>query len=236
MKILLRPDQDRLHKQETWKKSAYAFVPFRTHFGELCGFADDIVIGGKGFGMHPHQEMEISTIVVAGAQRHKDSTGSEHHVTANMVMTMSAGTGIQHSEVNASETEPFHSYQIWVYPKVSGVAPRHATFTYQAEDKHNQVLLALSPDGRNDTAIINQDAFFSVATLQQMQAIQYAMHLPLNGVYIHCVRGQVSIAEQLLQSGDALGIYDTTEPITIQAIDDSELIFVEVPMMRGIQL
>ncbi|MCA9912241.1 MAG: pirin family protein [Anaerolineae bacterium] len=236
MKTLLRSNQDRWHKQEPWKKSAYAFVPYRTHFGELCGFADDVVQGGHGFGLHPHQEMEISTIVVAGAQQHEDSTGSQHHVTENMVQTMSAGTGIQHSEVNASSTEPFHSYQIWVYPKVNSVSPRHATFTYQPADKLNRILLTLSPDGRNGTAIINQDAFFSVSRLQPGTMIDYTMYLPGNGVYLHCVSGEIAVAEHKLRSGDALGVYETGGPITITAVVDSELIFVEVPMTRGIQI
>lgn len=231
MKTLFRWNQDRWHKQDSWKKSAYAFIPNRTHFGELCGFADDVVQGGHGFGLHPHQEMEISTIVVAGAQQHEDSTGSKYRVTNNMVQTMSAGTGIQHSEVNASLTEPFHSYQIWIYPKVSGIPPRHATFAYEAADKLNRILLTVSPDGRDGTATINQDAFFSVSRLQSNTMIAYRMYLPGNGVYMHCVSGEITVVEHQLRSGDALGVYETDEPISIKATTDSELIFVEVPML-----
>jgi len=135
MKFLHKPNEDRMHKKDAWKTSAYAFVPMQTHFGELCGFADDIVNAGQGFGMHPHQNMEISTIVVSGSQAHKDNTGSEGIVDANCVQTMSAGVGIVHSEFNASKTEPFHSYQIWVYPKLMDVKPRHEKFSYQPEDK-----------------------------------------------------------------------------------------------------
>ena len=123
MKFLHRPSQDRWHKQDEWKKSAYAFVPYKTNFGELCGFADDVVAAGKGFGMHPHQNMEISTIVVDGEQAHRDDTGSEGIIDRNCVQTMSAGTGIMHSEYNRSETASFHSFQIWVYPKTLNVTP-----------------------------------------------------------------------------------------------------------------
>jgi len=233
MKTVLRNSQDRIHKQDAWKKSAYAFVPYQTHFGELCGFADDVVEPGQGFGMHPHQNMEISTIVISGAQAHKDNTGSEGVITENCVQTMSAGTGIMHSEFNASDTASFHSFQIWVYPKKENVKPRHEKFSYQAEDKLNKVLLTLSPDGRNGTAFINQDAFFSVSKLETGNSLSYKMNLKNNGVYIHCASGSISIDDNKLEAGDAIGVYET-DLFSIHSIEDAELIFVEVPMVRGI--
>lgn len=193
MKFLHRPDKDRWHKQDSWKKSAYAFVPNQTHFGELCGFADDYVSGGKGFDMHPHQNMEISTILMSGSQAHKDDTGSAGVIHPNSIQTMSAGTGIRHSEHNASEDDPFHSYQIWVYPKERNVQPRHETFTFQPEDKRNRILLALSPDKRLNTALINQDAFFSVCRLEKGYSVDYTMNLNGNGVYVHCASGAITI-------------------------------------------
>ena len=235
MKLLKRPNEARWHKQDAWKKSAYAFAPNQTHFGELCGFADDIVNGGEGFGMHPHQNMEISTIVVAGSQAHKDNTGGEGIIHQNSVQTMSAGTGIMHSEFNASETEPFHSYQIWVYPKEMNVKPRHEAFTYQPVDKLNKILLALSPDKRNNSALINQDAFFSVSYIEKEVELAYTMNLSGNGVYIHCVNGSITIEDITLNEGDALGVYET-DLVTLKALANAELIFVEVPMHRGIKV
>jgi redox-sensitive bicupin YhaK (pirin superfamily) len=235
MKFLHRSNESRIHKEDAWKKSAYAFVPMQTNFGELCGFADDIVNAGQGFGMHPHQNMEISTIVVSGSQAHKDNTGSEGIVDAHCVQTMSAGTGIVHSEFNASTTEPFHSYQIWVYPKLMDVKPRHEKFSFNPEDKKNNVLLTLSPDRRNNTALINQDAFFSVSHLSKGVSIEYKMNMAGNGVYIHCVNGLVEIENYTLKEGDALGVYET-ESIQLKASEDSELIFVEVPMARGVKV
>lgn len=235
MKFLHRPNQDRMHKQDAWKKSAYAFVPNQTNFGELCGFADDIVNGGEGFGMHPHQNMEISTILAAGSQAHKDNTRSEGIIDANSLQTMSAGTGIMHSEFNASKTEPFHSYQIWVYPKAMNVKPRHEKFSYAPEDKKNKILLTLSPDKRNNSALINQDAFFSVSHIEKEVALDYKMNMVGNGVYIHCVSGGIAIENYLLKEGDALGVYETDE-IKITAAENAELIFVEVPMHRGINV
>lgn len=235
MKFLYRPEKDRWHKQDEWKKSAYAFVPNQTHFGELCGFADDIVSPGQGFGMHPHQNIEISTIVISGSQAHEDDTGSKGIVNENMVQTMSAGTGIMHSEYNASKTEPFHSFQIWVYPKIKNVAPRHEAFAYQSADKMNKILLTLSPDKRNGTAMINQDAFFSVSNLQSGHSVQYLLNMPGNGVYIHCAKGAVSISDHKLDSGDALGVYEV-DSVEITASQDSELIMVEVPLTRGVNI
>lgn len=235
MKFLHRPNDSRWHKQDAWKTSAYAFAPNQTNFGELCGFADDIVNGGEGFGMHPHQNMEISTIVVAGAQAHKDNTGGEGIIHQNSVQTMSAGTGIMHSEFNASKTEPFHSYQIWVYPKELNVKPRHEAFTYQPADKLNKILLTLSPDKRNNSALINQDAFFSVSHIEKEVALEYKMNLSGNGVYIHCVSSTIAIDNYTLQAGDALGVYET-ESFQLIASETVELIFVEVPMHRGITI
>ncbi len=235
MKFLHRPSQDRWHKQDEWKKSAYAFVPYKTNFGELCGFADDVVAAGKGFGMHPHQNMEISTIVIDGAQAHRDDTGSEGLIDSNCVQIMSAGTGIMHSEYNASQTASFHSFQIWVYPKKMNVTPRHEKYTYQPEDKRNKILLSLSPDKRNGTALINQDAFFSVSSLDAAKQVVYKMNLKGNGVYIHCAKGTVMIENYTLQAGGALGVYES-DMIKINAGQLAELIFVEVPMHRRINV
>ncbi|TAH20088.1 MAG: pirin family protein [Cytophagales bacterium] len=235
MKTLYRPSENRWHKKDAWKTSAYAFVPYQTHFGELCGFADDIVAAGKGFGMHPHQNMEISTIVLQGKQTHKDDTGGEGILGGNAIQTMSAGKGIMHSEYNASETESFWSYQIWVYPKEQNVVPRHEKFEYQPIDKLNKVLLTISPDKRKGSAKINQDAFFSVSRIEVGKKIDYAMNLEGNGVYIHCAEGKVQIGEFTLKAGDALGIYEI-ETVQLEALADTELIFVEVPMERGVKV
>lgn len=235
MAHLLRPSAARIHKEDPWKRSWYAFVPGSTHFGELTGFADDIVAGGTGFPMHPHRDMEITTILLEGAQLHEDSTGGKHRVDPHSVQTMSAGTGIRHSEVNASATGSFHSYQIWVYPKTLGRAPRYGTFTFTPEQKRNTVLLALSPDERNGSALIGQDAFFSVSALDAGISLEYGMQLAGNGVYIHCAKGQVAVDGHLLRPGDAIGVYDA-QAAHIQAHEASELILVEVPMQRGIHV
>jgi len=235
MKTLVRKNESRIRKDDKWKKSYYAFVPYQTHFGELCGFADDIVFAGQGFGMHAHQNMEISTIVVEGSQAHQDNTGSSGIIGVHSVQTMSAGTGIMHSEYNASKTHPFHSFQIWVYPKTFDAKPRHEEFNYEPKQMLNNILLSISPDRRKNSALINQDAFISLLKLEKNRSISYSMNLINNGVYIHTVDGKIKIGENFLCAGDAIGVYETSE-FGISSEEESELIFVEVPMMRGIKI
>jgi redox-sensitive bicupin YhaK (pirin superfamily) len=235
MQTLLRPSTARIHRWDDWKTSAYAFVPYQTCFGELCGFADDVVAPGRGFGMHPHQDMEINTVMLVGAQRHRDSTGSTILIDAHDVQTMSAGTGILHSEVNASSTEPFHSYQIWVYPKHRGVAPRHEAFRPRADAARNRFVLALSPDRREGSALIGQDAFLSRAVFDAGKGGRYPLHGAGQGVYVHCARGEVTVAGHRLAAGDAIGVWET-EACTVEAIAAAELVLVEVPMTRGVRV
>jgi quercetin 2,3-dioxygenase len=234
MKTLWRPDASRMHRTDAWKRSAYAFVPYQTHFGELCGFADDVVAPGQGFGMHPHREMEISTILLSGSQRHRDSTGGTQVLSPNAVQTMSAGTGIEHSEGNASTTAPFHSFQIWVYPRDRGGPARYETFSHSPEDKQNRLLLALSPDRREGSALIGQDAFFSVSALTAGTTLHAPVRVAGDGVYVHCASGSVVVAGQRLGPGDALGVWETDD-FTLEALETSELILVEVPMRRGVK-
>ena len=229
MNYLVKTNADRTHRADTWKKSWYAFFPYQTYFGKLTGFSEDIVAGGRGFGMHPHQNMEIVTIPVAGAQTHRDSTGSVHTLDASSVQVMSAGTGIEHAEMNASATEPFRSFQIWVMPQVPNVTPRHEALHYQPADKQNRVLTVISPDGRDNSLTINQQAFFSLSHLTAGTSLPYALNQPANGVYIHVVSGEVSVAGQLLGAGDAIGVWDSST-VALAATTDSELIFVETPV------
>jgi redox-sensitive bicupin YhaK (pirin superfamily) len=115
------------------------------------------------------------------------------------------------------------------------VAPRHEAFVYQPADKLNKILLALSPDKRQGTALINQDAFFSLCHLQPGRSVPYQLNMPGNGVYIHCATGTVSIADYTLTAGNALGVYEA-DRIEITASQDAELILVEVPMGRGVRV
>jgi redox-sensitive bicupin YhaK (pirin superfamily) len=229
MKTLIKRNADRKHKKDTWKESWYAFFPYQSYFGKLTGFSEDIVGAGKGFGMHPHQNMEIITIVTGGAQKHEDSTGNTYTLDSSGVQVMSAGSGIYHSEVNASSTDPFHSFQLWILPEKLDITPRYEVFQYQPGDKYNKVLTVISPDRREGSMYINQDVYLSLSTLDTNHTLQYKMIGHGNGVYIHVVKGEIMIGETPLISGDAVGIYEAVS-LAIQARQRSELIFVETPV------
>lgn len=220
-----------MHRKDDWKESWYGYVPKQSNFGALTGFAEDIVKGGRGFDTHPHRNMEISTIILSGAQKHRDTTGKEFLLDEFSVQTMTAGTGIQHSEFNASETEPVHSFQIWVYPKLKNIAPVFDNFKFKPEGKLNQILLVLSPDGRNGTGKTNQDAFFSLSRLDQGAKIEYKLNLQGNGIYLHVARGQVRINNLVLKYQDAVEITDC-DTLQISADSSSDLVFVEVPLIQ----
>ncbi len=229
MNHLIKTNADRTHWEDSWKQSWYAFYPYQTYFGKLTGFSEDIVAGGRGFGMHPHQNMEIVTIPVAGAQTHRDSTGNVRTLDARSVQLMSAGTGLEHAEMNASAMEPFRSFQIWVMPEKENVAPRYESFSYQPADKQNRILTVISPDGRDNSLTINQRAFFSLSHLTPGAALPYVINQPGNGVYIHVVTGSITADGHILHAGDAIGIWDSPQ-VALTATVDSDLIFVETPV------
>jgi redox-sensitive bicupin YhaK (pirin superfamily) len=229
MKTLIKRSSDRVHKKDLWKESWYAFFPHQSYFGKLTGFSEDIVEAGKGFGLHPHQNMEIATIVTDGAQMHEDTTGSKHTLDSLSVQSMSAGRGIYHSEVNASTTVPFHSFQIWVLPELMDVAPRHEVFRFKPGDRHNQVLTVISPDRRDGSIYINQDVYLGLSTLDANYDLVYELKKPTHGLYVHVVKGEIIVGETVLQPGDAMGVYET-HTVPIRTAQPSELIFVETPV------
>lgn len=140
---------------------------------------------------------------------------------------MSAGTGIYHSEFNASLTEPFRSFQIWVMPEKTSAEPRHEVFHYKPEDKTDKVLTAISPDRRNNSVFINQQAFFSLSKVTAGKQLTYEFNKPDHGVYVHVVDGKISIEGNMLHAGDAIGIWERAK-VMVEAPMEAELIFVEV--------
>lgn len=228
MKKLIRKNGDRLHKADSWKKSAYAFVPYQTNFGALCGFADDVVEGGQGFGMHPHQNMEILTIMVSGSQLHQDDQGNKFKLNSGEVQAMSAGTGIQHSEFNGSTSESFHSYQIWIYPKVTGSQPRY-TKSGQYWPKSDGIIQIVTPDGKNQTATINQDAIISLGYLSAGKQQVANLALESTCMYLHVTEGELVIDSEILNPGDAIGLTGIKN-VLVTAVQTSKFVLLEVPL------
>ncbi|HET9058050.1 MAG TPA: pirin family protein [Chitinophagaceae bacterium] len=221
-------DHGWLHSHHTFSFAGY-YNPERVHFGLLRVLNDDVVAPGKGFGKHPHDNMEIVSIPLSGSLAHQDSTGRSEVIKTNDVQIMSAGSGILHSEMNASSIEPVNFLQIWIFPKEKDISPRYEQKTFDPLQRINIIQTVVSPRKEDGGVWINQDAWFSRLTLRQFHEITYPVHLQSNGVYVFVINGEVSIANSPLKKRDAMGITDADRFI-IKANKDSELLFIEVPM------
>ncbi|MDZ4679833.1 MAG: pirin family protein [Saprospiraceae bacterium] len=231
-----------LHKADTrgkadhgWLKSHHSFSfanyynPDRMHFGVLRVLNDDTVAPGQGFGTHPHDNMEIISIPLEGDLEHKDSMGNVAVIRNGDVQVMSAGTGIRHSEYNRNATELVKFLQIWVFPNKKNVAPRYDQLTLKTEDRHNKLQQILSPNPDDEGVWIHQDAWFHLGQFDKGAGTDYRIKKQGNGVYAFVLKGDVTIAGQVLNTRDALGIWDTDQ-ISILADSDAELLLMEVPM------
>lgn len=218
-----------------WLKPNYYFSfaqfhdPSKVHFGALRVLNDDFIAGGGAFATHPHDNMEIVTIPLSGALKHKDSTGGEGLIKAGDVQIMSAGTGVQHSEANASQTDPVTLFQIWVFPKKRNIEPRYDQRTFSIEGRKNKWQTVVSPIEADNALWINQDARFSLANLESGKSVTYENGFKGNGVYLVVIKGTAEIDGKTIQARDAIGI-SNSEQFTIIAKEDSEFLAVEVPM------
>ncbi|SDL62212.1 hypothetical protein SAMN05421823_10772 [Catalinimonas alkaloidigena] len=238
MKIQVFPADTRGSFRYGWLEANYSFSfnrwydPSRMNFGLLRVLNDDRVAPGGGFGTHPHDNMEIITIPLAGALEHRDSTGTHGIIKAGDVQVMSAGTGITHSEMNASQQEEVRLLQIWIFPEKDNVAPRYDQKSFPRETRQNQLLTIVSPDETDDALRIHQEAWLTLGALKAGATVEYKTHRPGHGLYAFLIDGSVQVANgqaYTLQRRDAAGITDT-EQLTITAAQDSELLLIEVPM------
>ena len=235
MKTTVHKADSRGHADHGWLNSYHTFSfanysnPKRIHFGLLRVLNDDIVQPGEGFGKHPHDNMEIISIPLKGKLAHKDSTGSEHVINTGDVQIMSAGSGLFHSEYNASKEDIVNFLQIWVFPKDRDIEPRYDQKTYNAAERKNKFQEVVSPRKTGDALWINQDAYFSLADIDKGNTINYKVKLKGNGIYLFVLEGSVKTAGEELNKRDGLGIEEVTE-IEITASEDTELLLMEIPM------
>jgi redox-sensitive bicupin YhaK (pirin superfamily) len=236
MKTIFHPASARGHADFGWLDSHHSFSfgqwqnPEKIHFGVLRVLNDDIVKGGGGFGTHPHDNMEIISIPLNGSLVHKDSTGTDGLINAGDVQIMSAGSGIRHSEYNASKTDPVNFLQVWVFPKERDIKPRYDQKTFDAKDRKNEWQIVVSPDEKDGAVWINQDARFALAELESGKEIPYTPAFPGNGVYIFVIEGSVSVNGQALGKRDAIGVWETSS-LSVTANQASSLLAIEVPMV-----
>lgn len=218
-----------------WLKTHHTFSfadyhnPERVRFGLLRVLNDDWIDPGKGFDFHPHENMEIITIPLIGSIRHKDSLGNEFVIKNGEVQRMSAGTGIIHSEYCASKSEKSNLLQIWVFPKIRDIPPRYGQKTFDPNGRKNNFQLIISPDGRDGSIEINQDAFFNLSDLTQGTSLKYQVNLKGNGLYLFVISGEVKVLDEILKPRDGMGISEVSD-ISITAEKDSEILLMEIPI------
>lgn len=231
-----------LHKADTrgfadhgWLKSNHTFSfanyynPERVHFGALRVLNDDKVDGGKGFGTHPHDNMEIISIPLAGDLEHKDSMGNVAVIKEGDVQVLSAGTGIFHSEYNKNEDEEVQFLQIWVFPNKKHVEPRYDQVAINDLVQDNEIYQILSPNEDDQGVWIHQDAWFSMANFTEDKELQYDLHAEGNGVYAFVLEGDLNVDDQELSKRDGYGVWDT-DKVTVNGKAGSKLLLMEVPM------
>jgi len=230
--ISIRRSADRGKSNLGWLDTKYTFSFSRYYDPKFMGFRslrvinDDRISPAAGFGRHPHQDMEIITWVLSGELAHEDSTGSKAVLKAGHVQRMSAGTGIVHSEFNASKTEPVHLLQIWIEPDKLGIAPRFEDLAIAPEEVQGKLRLIASPDGHNGSPVIQQDARIYITGLTEGQEVQ----LPLaNGrhAWIQVATGKAELNGIPLETGDGAAVEAETL-LTLRASEKSDILLFDL--------
>ena len=217
-----------LQAKHTFSFANY-FDETRMHFGVLRVLNDDIIAGGMGFGNHPHDNMEIITIPLAGEIEHKDSMGNTAVVSTGQVQVMSAGTGIQHSEYNHQKNIDLNLLQIWVFPNKRNVTPRYGQITLHLADRKNRFQQILSPDEKDEGVWIHQNAWFHLADFDQGMVATYQLKDHANGLYVFVIKGDIKVNHQQLNERDGYGVWEM-DTVSFEATTDSSILLMEVPM------
>ena len=209
--ITVRSGNERGSSKFDWLDSWHTFSFGDYHDPQHMGFSDlrvineDRVAPGSGFPTHSHRDMEIITYVLEGALAHKDSTGASSVIRVGDVQRMSAGTGISHSEYNASQTEPVHFLQIWILPKQSGLKPGYEQRSFDLDKNSGSWVLVAAPDARNGAVKVHQDAELSLAVLPQHKTLSYSLK-PGRRAWLQVARGSVTLSGAALRAGDGAAI------------------------------
>lgn len=241
MKKVIQRANERGTANHGWLKANFSFSfanyynPEKVNFGALRVLNDDIIKAEMGFGKHPHENMEIITIPLEGALKHRDSM-SDKWITLETgeVQIMSAGSGLMHSEMNNSTTEHLNLFQIWILPNKNDVTPRYDQKNFDASARNNklQVLVSSIDDIKtnNGSLKIHQDAQISRIDLSENTELNYKLKSKNHGVYVMVISGEVTIENETLTKRDAIGI-SQAKTINSKSIKNSELLFIEVPML-----
>lgn len=235
MKKIIHKADSRGYLDHGWLKTHHTFSfntyyePERIRFGLLRVLNDDTIEPGMGFGTHPHDNMEIVTIPLSGSLEHQDSTGHSEVLNTNEVQIMSAGSGLTHSEFNHSDTEKLSLLQIWVFPKQRDITPRYDQRAFNPEMRRNTILTVVSPEKNDSSMWINQDAYFSLSSLDAGKKLDYKIKHKNNGLYVFVIDGVIETAGETLDKRDAIGLTEI-DNIDIKAKVNADLLFIDVPM------
>ncbi|MDM1555913.1 pirin family protein [Chryseobacterium indologenes] len=224
-----KADHGWLLSQHTFSFANY-YNPERMHFGVLRVLNDDRVEAGRGFGTHPHDNMEIISIPLEGDLEHKDSMGNTAVIKSGDIQVMSAGTGIMHSEFNKNSDQLVKFLQIWVYPKKRNVAPRYDQITLDKTKSYNKFQQILSPNADEEGVWIHQDAWFYLGTFDQGKEVNYQIRKKGNGVYAFIIKGSAEIEGQPVEERDGFGVWDIKDLNITVMQENTEILLMEVPM------
>jgi redox-sensitive bicupin YhaK (pirin superfamily) len=237
MEKILHPEATRGTANYGWLQAKYSFSfanyfdPERTQFGMLRVLNDDIVAPGMGFNKHPHKNMEIVTIPQSGGVKHRDSLGNEGVVLTGDIQVMSAGSGVEHSELNASSQDPLRLFQIWVFPDTEEVTPRYdqkEIATLIIPNTFSTVVRPKSVAKKNELWI-HQDAYFNIGEFNEDTTTSYQVNKAGHGVYMLVIEGKATVDGDQLGLRDAIGIWNT-ESISVSVAKNSRILLIEVPM------
>ncbi len=208
----------------------FYYDPRRIHFGVLRVINDDIIAAGKGFGEHPHDNMEIITIPLSGALQHKDSLGNTSIIRNGDIQVMSAGKGVYHSEFNPSNTEETKLFQIWLFPNKKNADPRYDQWRYLDAIVPNNWTQILSPHASGQGVWIHQDAWFHLGHFDTLMTSNYSLNLNGNGLFMIVIEGKAQVGDTILTQRDAIGIMDIADVDVHILKEGTRILMLEVPM------
>jgi redox-sensitive bicupin YhaK (pirin superfamily) len=235
MNTLIHKADTRGHANHGWLNShhTFSFANYydreRMNFGVLRVINDDTVAAGMGFGTHPHDNMEIVSIPLAGDLEHKDSMGNITVIKEGDVQVMSAGTGVTHSEYNKNKDKEVKFLQIWIFPNKKNVTPRYDQISLQDIRKENEFYQILSPNQDEQGVWIHQDAWFHLGNFTQGTTDEYRIKKEGNGVYAFILEGEVEINGEKLSKRDGMGIWNS-DSFNVKATESARVLLMEVPM------
>ncbi len=232
--IAIRRSEERGHADHGWLDTRHTFSFADYHDERFMGFSDlrvineDRVRPGQGFGTHGHRDMEIISYVLEGELAHRDSMGNGSTIRPGEVQRMSAGTGVRHSEMNPSPDQPVHFLQIWILPREQGLRPGYEQKAFPAAERRGRLRLVASPDGRDGSVTIHQDATLAVATLSAGEQVRHELS-PGRVAWVQVARGEVRLNGTALRAGDGAAVSDEAVlEIAARAQDDSEILLFDL--------